>query len=236
MTNLSWRIDAARLKQKLRAPVLVLNDLEAAGYAVRKPGATAVLKPGTVEKNGTRAVIAAGTGLGMALVTDGKVVPSEGGHATFAPVTAWESAMAQHLHGVLGRWPDTEDLVSGPGINRIYRSLAPAAEEIRSEDITKNALRSPRCKDAVEKFCGLYARAIRDLALYAKATGGVYVTGGIGRAVQGFLARAVPRAFSQKGGIEPLLKRIPVFLLQGQAVILEGAAQAGNAQAAGKDA
>jgi len=93
-TNLPWTIDAAVLSQELNvAHIVLLNDLGAWGHSIEylDPKQFLVLNEGKPEPGGTRALLAAGTGLGESLlVWDGKryqVVPSEGGHSDFAPHT-----------------------------------------------------------------------------------------------------------------------------------------------------
>ena len=104
--------------------VVLVNDLVALGTEVPHlgDGSLRVLGGGTLGA-GTRAVIAQGTGLGMALVTaDGSVLPSEGGHAPFAPADPLE----QELLGVLAaqlRYVSWEDVLSGPGIADLYRAV-----------------------------------------------------------------------------------------------------------------
>src|SRR2546425_158894 len=69
-TNLPWQIDEATLRARIPARrVRLLNDLEATGYGVLTlpPTALAPLQPGT-RRRGTVALIAAGTGLGEALL------------------------------------------------------------------------------------------------------------------------------------------------------------------------
>src|ERR1043166_4270546 len=93
-TNLPWTVDAAVLSQELAIEHIVLiNDLGAWGHSIEylDQNDFAVLNPGTREPGGTRALLAAGTGLGEAfLVWDGdryRVGASEGGHSDFAPHT-----------------------------------------------------------------------------------------------------------------------------------------------------
>ena len=90
-TNLPWEIHERRLAAVVGAPARLINDLEAAAHGVLTlpPEKFLVLQPGTPNPGRNMALIAAGTGLGQALmVPDGqgyRVVPSEGGHADFAP-------------------------------------------------------------------------------------------------------------------------------------------------------
>src|SRR3989441_5297412 len=127
-TNLPCQIDEATLRARIPARrVRLLNDLEATGYGVLTlpPTALAPLQPGT-RRRGTVALIAAGTGLGEALlIWDGQrhlVVASEGGHADFAPRTDLEVELLRFLRKEFGR-VSCERVLSGPGLFNIYRFL-----------------------------------------------------------------------------------------------------------------
>ena len=92
-TNLPWTLDEEALASTLKASkATLLNDLEAAAYGTLHLSLNElhVLNPGTSRrKRGNIAVIAAGTGLGEAILFfDGEKyqpIASEGGHADFAP-------------------------------------------------------------------------------------------------------------------------------------------------------
>jgi glucokinase len=93
-TNLPWIVETQTLIKELNVPhVVLLNDLGAWGHSLEHlpPGDFCVLNPGSPEPGGTRALLAAGTGLGESILVwdDGRyrVVPSEGGHSDFAPHT-----------------------------------------------------------------------------------------------------------------------------------------------------
>src|SRR5438128_992327 len=90
-TNLPWQLDEATLLLTIPTPrIKLLNDLEATAHGVLglAPESLHTLQPGRA-RPGNIAVIAAGTGLGEALlVWDGSrylIGPSEGGHADFGP-------------------------------------------------------------------------------------------------------------------------------------------------------
>ena len=97
LTNVPWLVDGEAVGTALglkRAEVI--NDLEALAYAVPVLEASelAVLQQGVAVPGGNAAVIAAGTGMGIAMLhnVDGRFVPfaSEGGHADFAARTPRE--------------------------------------------------------------------------------------------------------------------------------------------------
>ena len=90
LTNLPWILDSSQLSVDLKIEhVFLINDLEANGYGVAEltPDQILVLSKGDPAAEGNRGLIAAGTGLGEAiLVWNGHTylpMASEGGHSDF---------------------------------------------------------------------------------------------------------------------------------------------------------
>jgi glucokinase len=151
------------------------------------------------QRGGTIAVLAPGTGLGEALlVSDGahyRALPSEGGHADFAPGTDDEIALLRYLRGVHGPHVSYERVLSGAGIGALYdflRTTAGAAEPAwlttavagggdRNAEISHAALagRDPTCIRALEMFVEILGAEAGNLALRGVAMGGVVIGGGI---------------------------------------------------------
>src|SRR5436190_8969177 len=127
LTNVPWRVDARRVAAafSLRR-VDLLNDLQAMAYAVPvlREAEVHVLQEGEPLRGGNIALIAAGTGLGEALLHNigGRFIPSpsEAGHADFAARTEREMALVRDLVVRYGR-ADVERVVSGPGLVNVYR-------------------------------------------------------------------------------------------------------------------
>src|SRR5688500_13251297 len=127
LTNVPWVVDGAFVAENLGLRhVRVLNDLEALAYGVPvlEGDEIETLQHGLALPGGNAAVIAAGTGLGVALLhnVDGRFVPapSEGGHADFAARTPREMEMALELTRIFGR-VGVEMVISGPGLTNIYQ-------------------------------------------------------------------------------------------------------------------
>jgi glucokinase len=202
ITNLPWTIDAARLASQLGGiPVALLNDLQATalGALVLPDTAFAVLQPAaTTVPGSTIAVIAPGTGLGEALlVSDGaryRALPSEGGHADFAPGTDDEIALLRFLRDRHGGHVSYERVLSGAGIGDLYdfvRATTGTAEpswltdkfagQDRNAVISRAALdhSDPTCVRALEMFAEILGAEAGNLALRGLATGGVVIGGGI---------------------------------------------------------
>ncbi len=130
MVNVGWRLSAAGLARALQVEeVFLLNDLEALAYAVPHISRRYLhpLKPGRRDSRGNVAVIAAGTGLGRSFLVRRHTprpvpVATEAGHVDFAPWDELSFALYQYLAARFGH-VSVERVVSGPGIENIYRFL-----------------------------------------------------------------------------------------------------------------
>jgi glucokinase len=212
LTNVPWLVDRANLQEAFGLQrVRVLNDLEALAYGVTllEGDEIVTLQHGVPLPGGNAAVIAAGTGLGEALLHNiaGRFVPaaSEGGHADFAARTPREMDMVLELTRIFGR-VGVEHVVSGPGLANIYQfthgsfgtgptitpnSIAPArlcdgvGPHAFAGDLPAHISRSAHerrcdaCVEAMDIFLSAYGAETGNLALRSVATAGVYVGGGI---------------------------------------------------------
>jgi len=249
LTNLPWRIEATELADRLGCPVRLLNDLEATAFATLdlRADEVQVLNPG-VDAPGNRCVLAAGTGLGQALLPwDGaayRPFASEGGHADFAPRNETE---LQLLRFLLQRNPrvSSETVLSGAGLVRIFDFVVAglgvqpaAAVTARFEPRTASqvigaaalAAECPACERAVDLFVSIYGAQAGNLALTSVAVGGVYVAGGIVlKLLPKFMTGEFVAAFVAKQPFESLLRRIPVRVMLAAEAPRTGAAAAAAA-------
>jgi glucokinase len=243
--NLPWVVDEAAVAQSVGTPRMKLvNDLEATAHGVLGlgPSALATLQAGEPHK-ASMALIAAGTGLGeVVLAWDGRrhrVVPSEGGHADFAPRTDLEIDLFKFLRREFGR-VSYERVVSGPGLYNIYRFLVasdgtPEPEWLRarmesgdpSAAVSEAALErgDPRSAQALDIFVSVYGAEAGNLALKALAVGGIFVGGGIAPKIRAKLEDGTfVAAFRDKGRLSPMLASIPVHVVLEPRAALLGAA------------
>jgi glucokinase len=249
ITNLPWRLDERHLERRTRIPrVTIVNDFGANALGLRflGPRQMATLVRGRPDPQGPIALLGAGTGLGQAvLVRAGAVegvVSSEGGHVDFGPRTAVEDRLVAFLRGRFGR-ATRERILSGSGLALLYEFLEAdgfsrpgraAAAEIRGADdraavISRLGLaRKDRlCRGALELFVTIYGSEAGNLALQCRATGGVYVAGGIApKILPALRAPAFLRAFHQKPPMKELLAAIPVRVVLDPRLGLYGAAAA----------
>jgi len=245
VTNLPWRVDGEALAARLGIPTQVLNDFSALAWAVPEltAGDLTPLGGGTPRAGAVKALIGPGTGLGMAvLVPEGprwRALPSEGGHADFAPRNAQEARLLEFLRARHGRvsW---ERVLSGRGLANLFdflasepghqENLTPLRQAMAGEDpaavITRHAGDSPLCAAALELFCSLLGAAAGNLALTVLAEGGVYVGGGIPPRILPHLQAGFRQAFEAKGRFQGLLKEIPVYVITHPHPGLLGAAKA----------
>jgi len=240
-TNLPWRVDAADIMHGLRLTnVWLINDLEAVAWGIPAltDDAVCTLQEGSAEAQGNQCVIAAGTGLGEAGIfqqEDGSYHPfaTEGGHTEFAPRNALELALLEFLAQHFGHvsW---ERLVSGPGLVGIYQFLLRHRQhtatlrldfENPAATVSEAALEQscPISVEALDLFISLYGAEAGNLALKLKATGAVYIAGGIAPKILPKLQEgAFLQAFNDKGRMEPLMQSMPVKVILDDKVALYG--------------
>ncbi len=127
LTNVPWCVDGAAVSERLHfRRTRVLNDLEALAYGVTvlEPDELTMLQRGVPHANGNAAVIAAGTGLGEAMLLNvhGRFIPgaSEGGHGDFGARTPREIELLRELTRIYGR-VSVEAILSGPGLVNVYQ-------------------------------------------------------------------------------------------------------------------
>lgn len=249
--NLAWELDGGALSSIIGGHALVLiNDLVATaeGVPLLREDELSTLHAGGpgAAGAGNLALIAAGTGLGMALlprVAGAWVpVPSEGGHMDFAPRTEEEAGLLFYLSELYGGHVSVERVVSGPGLFHIYEYLrdraglpeSPPVREalVRGDDpsrvIGEAALAEScgLCSRAVGMFVAAYGAAAGNLALVGTATGGVYVGGGIAPKLLPRLQDGTfLRAFFDKGRFQGFLEAVPVHVILNDRAALLGAAR-----------
>jgi len=248
ITNLPWEMAEDTLAVAIGVKrVKLLNDLEAAAYGMLhlQPDEFCVLNEGSEPaRQGNMAVIAAGTGLGEALlIWDGQryiAVASEGGHADFAPRDALEVRLFTYLNDKYHEHVSYERVLSGPGLFDLYtfmRSESGVAEpswlseQMAGRDpsaaVTEAALagKDPVCAESLERFASLYGAEAGNIALKCLAVGGVLVGGGIAPKILPALQKgAFMQGFANKGRYRAMMQSMPVKVALNPRAPLIGAA------------
>ncbi len=245
-TNLPWEIVASELQGALGSEkVRLLNDLEATAYGMLylPEEAFVDLNPGGVESAGNRAVIAAGTGLGEAMLFhDGTAyhpVGSEGGHSDFAALNAQQDALLGWLRERYSDHVSYERILSGPGIYTLYEFLAEsgfaprpdmmntiAEGKDRSAMVSECALihQDPLCLETLRLFAEIYGAEAGNLALKSMSLGGLYIGGGIAPKILPLIREHFMASFVAKGRFKAMLQKMEVKVALNPETALLGAA------------
>jgi glucokinase len=234
-TNLPWELDEHKLADFLKAKkVKLLNDLEAAAFGMLFLNPTEKVHLNPDCKNGTSgniAVIAAGTGLGEAILFwDGeKYHPSasEGGHCDFAPTNNLEIDLFLWLRQHYPDHVSYERILSGPGLFNIFRFLTETGVEKPTEALTLRLKAEPDSSAVVSQmalansdpaavatlnlFVSIYGKEASNLSLKCLGTGGVFIGGGIAPKILPFMNNGkFLEGFFAKGRFLGLMKSIPI--------------------------
>jgi glucokinase len=241
--NIPWDLTASALARYLNLgleQLTLINDLVATAYGLvhLTPQDFLVLNAGTPQFNGNQALIAAGTGLGEAMIFwDGnqhRASPSEGGSADFAPRTEREIQLLQFLKKRLPR-VSCEEIFSGRGFRKLHEFLDPTVvhptfqepEAVSASEITQNALAGtcPVCVEALDWWMDAFGAEAGNLALRVLAYGGVYFAGGIVVKILSKLQESsFCRSFAEKGRLSSVLSKIPISVVLNEDAPLLGAA------------
>ncbi len=242
LTNVPWRVEAGNVERTfgLRR-VSLLNDLQAMAYSVPvlTDAEVHVLQAGEALRGGNIALIAAGTGLGEALLhnVDGRFIPSasEGGHADFAARTEREIDLLRALTATFGR-VDVERVISGRGLVNIHAvthagavcaagvnpDLSDAPAAVSQAALARTC---PLCVDALDIFVEAYGAETGNHALRSVSTGGVFVGGGIAPKILPALTTGrFIAAFGAKAPLDAMLRIMPVKVILNPQAGLLGAA------------
>jgi glucokinase len=256
LTNLPWTLDSRELSDSLSIThVFLINDLEANGYGVAELAADQIytLSEGDTSQIGNRALIAAGTGLGEALlIWDGRrhtPYPSEGGHVDYAPRNEDEIDLLRFLKQKYNGRISYERVISGMGLTSVYEFLrevrgmeeSPKVAELMAAADDPNAVitemalaaKSEICEKALDMFVSAYGAEAGNLALKLLSVGGVYVGGGIApKILEKLKDGTFLKAFTDKGRMSQLLINMPVRVILDSRAALMGAAAYAEARAA----
>lgn len=245
-TNLPITIDARDIVRNTQLHcAFIVNDFEVIGYGIDRiaPQDIITIQRGNEFKQGNKAILGAGTGLGKGILrwvsSKQRYIPvaSEGGHADFSAQTQLDMNLITHIQKqeqyiCTISW---EDVLSGEGIKRIYTFFgelkqydhvdqAIGQDGPKPDDIFKHRNRDKHCWDTFELYTLLYARCAKNWALDALALGGIYIAGGIAaKNIDMFKLDCFVKEFANCGKQMLLLKSIPIWVVADYNVSLYGA-------------
>ena len=240
LTNSSWVIRPDTLDEELGLRHLrLVNDFEAVAHAVaRLPQDNLPLLFGEdrpFPRDGGVTILGPGTGLGVAMIAfddgDPHVIATEGGHLDFAPLDPLEEKILAYLRDKFLR-VSTERIVSGPGLNNIYKAMATIGHErvmlMEDAELWQAALDGTDefARAAFDRFCMAYGAVAGDLAL-AQGPHAVVLAGGLTLRMRDLLPQSgFHRRFIAKGRYESLMATVPIRLAMHDEIGLYGAAAA----------
>lgn len=229
LTYLPWQLSAGALEDRFGiGQVSLLNDFAAAahGLPLIEDQDILTLHAGQPEAHAPRVILGAGTGLGVAGLVwqDGTyhVIPGEGGHFGFSPQTPQQGELWRWLLAQNGR-VTVEDIVSGPGLSRIFAFLS--CQQRAPEEISQAALAGTdlQASAALQLWLECYGAFAGDLAMHWLARGGVYLAGGIAAKLLPHIdAAPFIDAFLAKREHRELVKQMPIRLLTVEDLGLRG--------------
>ena len=217
----------------------LINDFQALAHALPflTPGDCLELIPGRRDQSGPYLVMGPGTGLGLGILhrgADGRYrsLSAEGGHLGLPIRDTQDLALRDRLaERSGGRFVDAEYALAGAGLSRMYRVLAPDAQALTSEQVTAAAVsgQNPRARQAAETAVVWLYRLVAELALLYRPAGGVYLAGGVTRALLPYLQDpGLQAALYDDSRFARDLGEMPVALITSQNAALIGAGVFGS--------
>ena len=246
ITNLTMEISEQAIREATGIDnVHLINDLEATAYglATLKGNDLVTLHPGDVSVGGNMAIIAPGTGLGEAgLFYRGEIYypfATEGGHSDFSPRTAQDMALHNYLREKV-QVVSFEHVVSGMGIVNIFNYLRDVekiavptwmSEAFKTQDeaaVISTAAEENKAAIAtttMELFVKYLARETSNLMFKMKATGGIFIGGGIPPKILPLLQSPTFYQHYRDGDrLFELLETAPLHVINNDKAALQGAA------------
>jgi glucokinase len=234
VTNLSWNITVQELQAFLGInKVALINDLEATAYGMLylEDDQFFQLNPKGSKRDGNKAVVAAGTGLGEAQIffdgTHYHPISCEGGHTDFAPLDPLQDKLLVWLREKFPNHVSYERILCGSGIFLLYQFLCENnntsfhklilnanEKEDKSAIVSKLAfeLQDTTAIETLDLFCKIYGAEAGNMALKSMSLGGVYVGGGVAPKILPVLQKHFLEYFLEKGRFKALLETMEVKL------------------------
>lgn len=243
MTNLNWMMDATKLAGATGASrIALLNDLQAQGHALGHIAA-ADLRPlieGPVTAGASMLVVGLGTGVNAAPVHGAAahriVPPSECGHVNM-PVRNEETfRLMGFVSEMLAADPSSpshhvgaEEVLAGRGLANLYAFAAHSAGNATRMDsaavLAALAAGDPTAEHAARLYTQILAQMLADLALIHLPYGGIYLIGGMSRAMTPHFARfGLAKHFREPRRVDLLLRDFAVSVVEDDFAALTGCA------------
>lgn len=218
MINRDWLIDRDALFTEFDlAELTIINDFHAIAYALplMDEKSRAEIGTATEYRDGNRAVLGPGSGLGMAAwiedTRSGSAMCGEGGHVTMAARNQKEETILRNLRDRFGHC-SAERVLSGPGIIALHKAMH-GIDVATSEEISGN-FDDTACAATMEQFFRFLASVSADLALTTGTSGGLFIAGGIVPAcIQQIRDSGFRERFEDKNRYRDYMRAIPTYVI-----------------------
>ena len=233
MSNLNWKITVSSLQKASNIKsVLIINDLQAQGYALD------FIKPKDLEKLiegnysaaqiDTKLVCGMGTGFNVAIAYQtafGTFVPaSEYGHARTTTANEKQKLIVKQLEES-SSFVSYENILAGSGLNRLDKVLNRREDRSPADILEAAKAGDLKAKEVGSQLAGFAGQAFGDFALMNMALGGVYLIGGVARAMMPYLKEEnFKQNFYNRGNFSEIMKKISVHLILDDYAALKGCA------------
>jgi glucokinase len=231
MTNISWTIDLDQLKKVSGAPTAgLLNDLQAQGYALSSledANVKHLFGPETANRDQRMLVCGIGTGFNIAQfipTSYGSIVPpAEAGHTRIPVRTELERWIVDQIMDDKG-FASVEHILSGKGLTLLNSYICPEVPRTPQE-VIRDAHNDPRARDVVDCMIGFAGSIFGDLALTTLPIGGIYLIGGVSRAIAPFIhSDNYGAAFCDKGRFSDFNQKFATRIVVDDFAALKGCA------------
>lgn len=241
MTNLAWVMDAAKLSGATRATkVAILNDLQAQGQALGHIPAANLRRviEGPVKTGAPMLVVGLGTGVNAAPVhpgPQGRVVPpSECGHVNMPVRTEEDFRLLRFIEARLRAEGDAphagvEEVLAGRGLANLHAFAAAEAGRPASlssaEVLAALAAGDPVAAHAARLYVHILGQMLADLALIHLPYSGIYLIGGMSRAMTpSFASLGLTAQFREARRVDLLEQDFSVTVVEDDYAALTGCA------------
>ena len=225
LTNRAWSCSREELRTALGLDELqLLNDFGAVAWAVtalRPEDRITLHGPATGPMVGPVSVLGPGTGLGVALLVGSpregwRVVETEGGHVSFAPLDEEEQAIADWFTARYGR-VSNERVLCGSGLSQVDAILRGDANAALRDpaDVVAAALggTDAAARRALARFCAVLGSVAGDCGLVHGARTVVIAGGMVPRFVPFLRSSAFRERFLAKGRFAPWLESVAIHVI-----------------------
>ena len=233
MSNLNWKITVPSLQKAASIEeVLIINDLQAQGYSldfIKSKDLETLIKGSHVPSpNNTKLVCGMGTGFNVAIAYQspfGTFVPaSEYGHARITTANKKQNFILQQL-GKNSSFVSYENILAGPGLNRLDQVLNKRNDRTPADILAAAGEGELQAKEVGTQLAGFAGQAFGDFALMNMALGGVYLIGGVARAMMPYLKdENFKKNFYERGNFSKIMKKISIYLILDDFAALKGCA------------